>query len=215
MKFQDIHALVKDHPCIQPEEALRLYQTVIDNKIRQVLEIGVYHGKSSCYLAAALQENDGKLVSLDVPQILRLEPNAKTLLQRAGLESIVDLRVSAKGSAWELRNLIAQNRDAAGKVKPLFDLCFIDGHHGWEFVALDFCLARLLLKPGGWIIFDDVNWRYSTSPSLKDTPATAALPEDYRNNPHVRDVLELLVSEDASFEKPAYWKSWAISRKTT
>jgi predicted O-methyltransferase YrrM len=61
---------------------------------------------------------------------------------------------------------------------PRFDLCYLDGAHNWFVDGLAFFLVHRLLKPGGWIIFDDVDWTYESSPTLKDTEDVRKMPED-------------------------------------
>ena len=39
-----------------------------------------------------------------------------------------------------------------------FDIIFIDGNHETEFVTIDAELAYRKVKPGGYIIFDDIDW---------------------------------------------------------
>jgi predicted O-methyltransferase YrrM len=38
-----------------------------------------------------------------------------------------------------------------------FDVALIDGNHGWPGVMVDFCYMLTLLKPGGFLIVDDIN----------------------------------------------------------
>ena len=47
-----------------------------------------------------------------------------------------------------------------------YDFCFIDGAHTWDTDGFAFCLVDRMLRPGGWIIFDDLNWTHAHSPTL-------------------------------------------------
>ncbi len=52
-----------------------------------------------------------------------------------------------------LMKLIRENR------APIFDYCFLDGAHTFVIDALTFFLCDRLLKVGGYVDFDDYNWR--------------------------------------------------------
>jgi len=49
---------------------------------------------------------------------------------------------------------------------PLFDYVYLDGAHTWAIDALTFFLIDLLLKPGGYIDFDDYHWTIDGSPTV-------------------------------------------------
>ena len=49
---------------------------------------------------------------------------------------------------------------------PLFDYIYLDGAHTWAIDALAFFVADLLLKPGGYIDFDDYSWTIDGSPTV-------------------------------------------------
>jgi hypothetical protein len=55
---------------------------------------------------------------------------------------------------WSLLKLIQDNDG-----RPIFDYIFLDGAHTFSVDALSFFLCDRLLKPGGYLDFDDYNWR--------------------------------------------------------
>jgi len=63
----------------------------------------------------------------------------------------LDARVS--GSEWTLPQMALEMRDQP----PCFDFALIDGCHNWPMVFVDFCYSNYMLKPGGFIMIDDVN----------------------------------------------------------
>ncbi|MGL5809687.1 MAG: hypothetical protein ACRCYQ_07075, partial [Nocardioides sp.] len=75
----------------------------------------------------------------------------------------------------------------------VFDFAFIDGAHSWFVDGLAFFLVDKLLKPGAWVLFDDLDWTYATSPTLSQTELVRSMPEDERNTPQIGKVFELLV----------------------
>lgn len=74
-------------------------------------------------------------------------------------------------------------------------------------------MVHLLLKPGGWIIFDDLNWSYEKSPTLKTTEFVQNMPEDERVTPQVKKVYELLVKPHPDFCNFMVDGSWAYAQK--
>ena len=55
---------------------------------------------------------------------------------------------------WSLMKLISENNGA-----PIFDYCFLDGAHTVAIDALNFFLCDRLLRVGGYMDFDDYEWR--------------------------------------------------------
>jgi predicted O-methyltransferase YrrM len=109
---------------------------------RRILEIGTLGGYSTIWLARALPV-DGRLVTLEVnPEYARI---AQANISRAGLDSIVDLRL---GSALETLPQIAA--EGAGA----FDLTFIDADK--QNIPKYFEFARKFSRPGNLIIVDNV-----------------------------------------------------------
>jgi predicted O-methyltransferase YrrM len=67
MKFRTVNAKVKDIPFISETNAKALFEFIIKTKPDNVLELGVAHGTSSCYIAAALDEiGRGQLTCVDL-----------------------------------------------------------------------------------------------------------------------------------------------------
>jgi hypothetical protein len=55
---------------------------------------------------------------------------------------------------WALGKLIWK-----GDAAPIFDYCFLDGAHTFAVDALNYFLCDRLLKVGGFMDFDDYNWK--------------------------------------------------------
>src|SRR5687768_13338015 len=91
---------------------------------KTILEIGFFHGVSTCYLAAAIAPLGGHVTAIDIPFSSNLQPPAEDLLRTCGLQKFVTLEREPTGAAWHLMKLIASKRQ--------FDLCFIDDNHRWS-----------------------------------------------------------------------------------
>lgn len=173
-----------------------LYRFVRSSRVRSVLELGTGHGGSTAWLAAGLAGQGGRLTTID--RAGRREPG--DLLARLGLAGSVDIVHARRSYTWELMRLV-ERRTTGGRCHPLFDLCFIDGEHTWDADGFAFFLVDKLLAPGGWLVFDDLEWTFATSPSLKDSELTRSLPEDERTTPQVGRVFTLLVRQHPGYDE--------------
>jgi hypothetical protein len=65
------------------------------------------------------------------------------------------------------------------------------------------------------IIFDDLDWTYASSPTLKDREDVRRMPEDERTTPHVERIYELLVKAHPDFDEfRREPRGWAYARRT-
>ncbi len=94
-----------------------------------------------------------------------------------------------------------------------FDLAYLDGGHTWDVTGFAFFLVDRFLKDGGWLIFDDINWSYSTSKALKDKPHVTKMPADYRETPQVLKVFELLVAAHPGYTNCEIKNNWGYAQK--
>ncbi len=99
---------------------------------------------------------------------------------------------------WALNKLINSQNGM-----PLFDYCFLDGAHTFAIDALSFFLCDRLLKIGGYIDFDDYNWRLrGSSLDPAKTPITAdQYTEEQIDAYQVRLIVDNLVRRDTRYEE--------------
>ena len=213
MEFEDIRAIVGEIPVMTPTEGRIIYDYIRRLQPDQCLELGFHHGTSSCYIAAALSENEfGHLTTMDVCSALERRPNVNELLDATGLSRFVTPVFADRSYTWELMKLI-ERQSSGGRCEPLFDFCYIDGAHAWETDGMAFFLVEKLLRPGGWILFDDLPWTFATSPTLKDQEWVKKLPEDERCTPQIGRVFNLLVRQHSSFSEVFTTEDWGWARK--
>jgi len=170
-----------------------LYDFITKNNIDNVLELGFAHGVSSCYIAGALEDNDGKtsLTTIDLENAINRKPNIKELLEGCNFSENVKVTyyMEPKSYLWRLMKLIEKNSE------PIYDFIFIDGGHDWYNTGYAFFLVDKLLKPGGYILFDDLDWTVYRSP----TANKANFPLEEQKTRQVRKVWELLVKPHPSY----------------
>lgn len=132
------------------------------------LEIGVFEGMSMVWmLQHVLTHPDARAIGVD-PHLMTTKLSSETMEQvRARAhhnilpyrwnEALKDRCQLIRGNSAEVLRLMLKNRHGyMGIKRESVDLCMVDGDHN-ELGVLDDCrLVWQLLKPGGWMICDDV-----------------------------------------------------------
>ncbi len=213
MKFEEIESHLRGIPHTPSEDGKVLYNFVLENKITNILELGFQHGVSTNYFVAALDElGSGKILTIDREIARNESPNINELSKKTALDKYIEVIFANTSYIWELRKLIKHNIENPDKAK-LFDFCFIDGAHSFETDGFAFLLVDKLLNDGGIILFDDINWSYASSPTLKDTDFVKQMSDEERNAEQINDVLELLVATNPNYEILEIRNRWAWIRK--
>jgi predicted O-methyltransferase YrrM len=158
----------EDHPQasmqIAPEQGQFLNLLARLTGARNTLEIGVFMGYSSTWVALALPPG-GRIIACDVNE--EYTARARQTWREAGVEDRIDLRL--RPALETLDELIA-----AGKAGT-FDFAFIDADKSNYSNYYD--RALILLRPGGLIVVDNVLWHGSVidpADRSKDTEAIRA-----------------------------------------
>ena len=128
----------KQYTNIAPENGQFLSILIRSIQARTVLEVGTSNGYSTIWLAAALKETGGRLITLEFDQ--KRAEEAQAHLQEVGLDSIVEMRV---GNAL----------DEIPKCDAIFDLVFLDAEKNEYRGYLELALPNI--RPGGLIVADD------------------------------------------------------------
>jgi caffeoyl-CoA O-methyltransferase len=150
----------EDHPqasCqIAPEQGQFLHVLALATGARRALEVGVFMGYSSTWVALALPEG-GRLVACDVSE--EYTARARRTWREAGVERKIELRL---GPALDtLDALLAEGQ--AGQ----YDFAFIDADKGNYANYYERTLA--LLRRGGLVAADNVLWRGEVAnPAARD-----------------------------------------------
>lgn len=147
------------------EKAAVLIDLVLKCKPETVLEIGVFGGKSLVPMAYALKVNKkGKIFGIDPWDSQAsieglIGDDHKLYWSRIDHESImVDLMNKiARFALTEQIELLKTTSEAAAPIHNI-DILHIDGNHSDVTSYLDVTKWVPYVRPGGWIIFDDINW---------------------------------------------------------
>lgn len=205
MKFETARGIVAGTPHITDERARELYDFILRERPRRCLELGFAHGAGSVYIAAALDEigEGGRLVSVDNRSAMNRRPSMREMLARSGLGAHVEPVFEERSYTWWL---MRQLRD---RQEPGFDFCYLDGAHTWDVDGFAFLLLDRLMKPGGWVIFDDLDWSLAEDPDVKP----GDLPEEERLARQVRLIWDLLVVPHPNYGLLREDGMWGYARK--
>jgi predicted O-methyltransferase YrrM len=212
--FESVAAAVAGVPFMSPEQGRIVYDHVRSERPAEVLELGTAHGVGAAYLAAALEANGaGRLTTVDF-EGARYDPAPETVLARAGVAHRVDVVRAYSTYNWWLKEQIAERSDAHGNCEPRFDFVYLDGAKHWTVDGLAVLLVEKLLRPGGWLLMDDLDWTYAQDPGREATDGIVhrELSEPERTEPHLRAVFDLLVAQHPSFTELRVqdeWWGWA------
>ena len=112
---------------------------------KYTLEVGVFTGCSTLWVADALPEN-GRIIACDVSETYTAI--AQRYWQEAGVDHKIDLKLAPAGET--LAALIEDGQSEQ------FDFAFIDADKNNYALYYEQCLT--LLRPGGFIAVDNVLW---------------------------------------------------------
>lgn len=187
------------------ETQCRVMQRIItENDSCDILELGFFHGKSSAYIAAILEDRGkGHLTTMDKANARTRSPSITEVLDQVGLAHRVTPIFAEQSFTWELGELLQESAE------PRFDLCYLDGGHTWDTTGFAFFLVDMLLRPGGVIVFDDMDWIAAASPR-----GGKHVPESQKTIKQVRKVFELLVKPRGYVDLREYPEvGWGLARK--
>jgi predicted O-methyltransferase YrrM len=216
MDYEAVADKLDGIPHMTRGQGRKIYDHILATRPTNVLEIGTANAVGTAYIAAALDANgDGRVTTLD-RTIARYEPGPHRVLAEVGLARHVELIRNPDSSYnWWLKKQVVARSDSAGNTEPVYDFVFLDGAHEWNIDGLAVILVEKLLKPGGWLLLDDLNWTFATSPSFAASPE--ALPrqfsEEELREPHVRAVFEVLLRTHPAFAELLDDGEWGWAKK--
>jgi caffeoyl-CoA O-methyltransferase len=129
---------------------------------RKTLEVGVFLGYSSTWVALALPAG-GKIIACD--QSAEYTAQARQLWRSAGVEDKIELRLG--GALATLDTLIAEGHSGS------FDFAFIDADK--SNYASYYERSLVLVRPGGLIVADNVLWKGDVIDATKTDADTEAI----------------------------------------
>ncbi len=127
----------------------------------EALEIGSWQGGSTTWLLDKIvSQRGGRLTCVDT---FEGSSEHAAWINKIGkrIEDIFDHNVAVSGHANYCRKLVGRSQVVLRELYgERFDFIYIDGAHEARWVIEDAVLAYGLLKPGGYLLFDDYDYRF-------------------------------------------------------
>jgi predicted O-methyltransferase YrrM len=131
----------------------------------EALEIGSWQGGSTTWLLdKVIFPRGGRLTCVDT---FEGSSEHAAWINKIGkrIEDVFDHNVAASGHANLCRKLVGRSQAVLRELyEERFDFIYIDGAHEARWVIEDAVLAYGLLKPGGYLLFDDYDYRFPHKP---------------------------------------------------
>lgn len=131
-----------------------LIREVRKNKVKSILEIGVFQGTTAQEMIEAAQESMGRVTYTGV-DLFELSPEMKQkeFSKFPSPRGAVWQRLMSTGASIEL--LKGNSYTQVRKLEGPYDLIFIDGGHSWETIEKDWNAVQHLIGTSTIVIFDD------------------------------------------------------------
>ena len=137
------------HSEIAPNEGQFIQKLILEHKPVQTLEVGLAFGISSLYICDVLEKRpDRRHIIIDPYQQIEWKGIGLHNLKRAG--HIENIEFYDKLSMVILPKLLEKGLK--------IDFALIDGSHMFENVLVDYYFIDQMLRVGGVIVFDDLDW---------------------------------------------------------
>jgi predicted O-methyltransferase YrrM len=129
------------------DEGEMLYKIVCKERPRTTLEVGMAFGLSTMFICQALFENEGRRhIVMDPNQEQAYDSIGLLNITRSGFDELVEFH-------QESSHRVLPRLESAGTV---LDFAFVDGVHLFDFTLVEFFYIDRMLRPGGLIVFDDL-----------------------------------------------------------
>ena len=202
--LQSLDALSKDVPFTHTRICHLLFDLVTTFTAPKVVEVSCGYGKATLYLASGAKARGGLVRCVDIARPTWRGRTTVDLLREAGLLNVCNVTFG-EDARWYLLDLFRQRPDS------WIDVAYVDASHTVEVDAFIALALWTHLRPGGLLVFDDLDWvpavhgpRYKTCsrPSIS----------------HVRALFEYvsrlpMVDEKAEWGRDELQWTWGLIRK--
>lgn len=132
---------------IRYDQGMTIYELIRRMKLENTLEIGMAYGLATLFICQAHHDNGvGRHIAIDPMESSLFKSIGLSNIRKAGLDHVFDL---FEAPSYEILPQLLSNGEQ-------FDFAFIDGMHLFDYTLVDFFYIDRLLKPGGYIMVDDV-----------------------------------------------------------
>lgn len=149
-------------PCEEAIQWVEMFKN--ENRSINVAEIGVDIGATAVEIIKRIGEGDSYYY-FDLDEVVEeIQEDFKSLGSKAKLIGIGNSKKYRDSYAWNLAQLFLDS-----DVDVKFDLVYVDGTHDFLHDAAAASVLKEMMNVDGVIIFDDIDWSHSTSPTSNPT----------------------------------------------
>lgn len=221
-EFARLVELVADTPWMTPYQGRKVWDHIRTNRPEVLLDVGTCYGTSAAYMAGACKANGiGRIVTVDSGQFddqVDIVTWCRALWDRCEVGDLIEpVRISHSNYAWWLMEQVSK-RTKRGVCNPIYDFVYLDGAKWLTLDSAAVIFIEQLLRPGGWLLMDDLDWSYAEHPehvptvNYPQTQTSYSFSQDEMTEPHLRAVFDLVVKRHAAFtdfqEDDGQW-GWA------
>ncbi len=181
-----------------PHANKQVCQLVAENTkwIRDYAELGVYKGQTAMAVASLIQPN---------ATLHLFDFSSRCMEATASIrKSVPAARIRQWGNSTKLMDSYNWSLALAMQQGVEFDFVLIDGAHTWHHDGFAFFLVDKMLRPGGIILFDDIDWGIAGSAALNADAFPASgdyYTEEQMNIRQVQMVIDFLVRPHPAYRE--------------
>ncbi|MAZ84415.1 MAG: hypothetical protein CME90_12535 [Hoeflea sp.] len=183
-------------------DALLVLSKIKEKKDRvTIAEVGVGIGATTVEFCRNLGDSD-KIYLFDFTATLNELCGDLSALGYENVFPFGSTRHTYDSYVWQLLKLAKHHLNAGDPA--IFDFIYLDGAHTFLHDSGAAAICKLLLKPGGYLLFDDYNWTFMSSPTLnpeKKPEVTGWYSSEQLSYPNVRMVCEVLMDSDKNYSR--------------
>lgn len=177
-------------------EIVDLVRSSSSSSIR-ICEIGVDRGATTLEVIKKLQTND--TIDLFDFEECFLFKNRYLLdsFSNININFYTNTTRTFDSYSWSLANLFLHLRTSSVKI---FDAAYLDGAHTFHVDAPTTCILKEMIKVGGYLVFDDMQWSLSSNPTC-NTPGNREARYTYEQmtSCHVEIIVDIFMRTDIRF----------------
>jgi predicted O-methyltransferase YrrM len=209
VRFEELVERIAGVPWMTRGQGLRIWEHFLTHRPRVVLDVGTCYGTSAAYMAGALQAlGGGRVVTIDSGQFddgTEIVSWCEQLWAKCGVTDMIEMvRIPHSTYAWWLMDQVRQSNDSAGG--PEYDFAYLDGGKLLTLDTTAVLFIAQLLRPDGWLLMDDLNWRFDEHPDgglpvvRYSDEVEYHLSGDEMRTPHLRMVFDHALRTHPSFD---------------
>lgn len=187
-------------PCYEVIEQLRLIKDEKKAGI-SVAEIGVGVGATTIEIIKGLGEEDTLYLFSFDEEVNELKDDLEKINDNhVKIVACGNSRRTYDSYSWNLAEMVLSMYETSDD--GVFDLVYLDGAHTFIHDGLSASLLKILLRPNGVVIFDDLFWTIMKSPTNRPDvkPINAQLfTMEQMETPNIDMVCKIFMDRDESF----------------